>query len=118
MSDKISINEYLQKTVMGECWHTINGKSGGRLWIKQPPPCDTCGKNLMNVRLKYRNFFTPTDYCALEDRLTELGEWGYLIQWLVNELHSHSVLVAWNRWCTTSHTQRVKLIAKYFRRKR
>jgi hypothetical protein len=113
------INQYLQETVMGECWHRWDRVG---MW-------DQCVKCLVGFNIDQewdkrvkanRDFCTPTDYCALEDKMRELGEWEKFHVWLWKKQTGglKSIFSVMERFHTnTPRAQRSELIAEYFRSK-
>ena len=98
MTEQTKMWKYLQEKVMGECWHKTSKYHGN-------PYCAKCYSLAKN-----RDFSQPTDYCALEGKMRELGEWLLFVIWLEeNNIIRDYVLYA--------PTQRAELIYEYWKQK-
>jgi hypothetical protein len=102
--------EYLQENVMGECWHEfstfeVTNEYGTDVETK----CCKCQiKSTYENRLN-RDFSTPTDYCALEDKMRGTSEWDLFCGYLFKQCKMLAYI-------THTPAQRAKLIAEYWRR--
>lgn len=104
-------NEYLQEKVMGECFkYCWNGNSSN-------PACHKC-KTLFDGHDRPRDFSTPVDYCALEDKMRELQHaknklGSYWCDFIAHLRHNNIEYI----FIAADRTQRAALIAEYWRHK-